>query len=143
MDEPLSNLDARLRVRTRAEIGRIQRQLGITTIYVTHDQVTAMTMSDRFAVMRDGALQRFAPPQEIHARPDKDVIVGIRPQNLHDAALAPATPANRVLLGTVELREELGPELFIREGGAVDAVVDTASLHLFDPATGQGIHDGR
>jgi multiple sugar transport system ATP-binding protein len=65
MDEPLSNLDAQLRVHTRAEIGRLQRQLGITTIYVTHDQVEAMTMSDRVAVMRRGRLQQFAPPQEV------------------------------------------------------------------------------
>src|SRR5205814_10692652 len=64
MDEPLSNLAAQLRVHTRAEIGRLQRQLGITTIYVTHDQVEAMTMSDRVAVMRGGKLQQFAPPQE-------------------------------------------------------------------------------
>jgi multiple sugar transport system ATP-binding protein len=239
MDEPLSNLDAQLRVRTRAEIGRLQRQLGITTIYVTHDQVEAMTMSDRVAVMRNGRLQQFAPPQEVYARPanafvggfigspamnflegtlqrsngdisvllgdqplaldasileqrprlrayeDGRVIVGIRPESIHDAALVPHAPPNHVLHGTVELREALGPELFIhfrapqveladsesiaglprdtstvgmgtdsgamlvarfgahsevREGGAVDAAVDTGDLHFFDPETGLGIY---
>ena len=60
MDEPLSNLDAKLRVEMRAEIARIQRDLGVTTIYVTHDQTEAMTMGDRVAVMRDGLLQQVA-----------------------------------------------------------------------------------
>jgi multiple sugar transport system ATP-binding protein len=75
MDEPLSNLDAQLRVHTRAEIGRLQRQLGTTTIYVTHDQVEAMTMGDRVAVMRSGRLQQFAPPQELYNLP-ANVFVG-------------------------------------------------------------------
>jgi multiple sugar transport system ATP-binding protein len=239
MDEPLSNLDAQLRVHTRAEIGRLQRQLGITTIYVTHDQVEAMTLSDRVAVMRHGRLQQFAPPQELYERPEnafvggfigspsmnflegtiqrsngdisvllgvqrlalhaavlqqrpmlgryegKQVIVGIRPESIHDAALVPGSPPHARLHGTVELREALGSELFIHfsaahvrpantasiadlpqdtstvvlngdsgamlvgrfdarsqvhEGGAVDAVVDTGSLHFFDPATGAGIY---
>ena len=69
MDEPLSNLDAKLRVQMRAEISRIQRELGVTTIYVTHDQVEAMTMGDRVAVMREGVLQQFGPPQELYDRP--------------------------------------------------------------------------
>ena len=62
MDEPLSNLDAKLRVQMRAEIARIQRELGATTIYVTHDQVEAMTMGDRVAVMRKGELQQVDDP---------------------------------------------------------------------------------
>jgi multiple sugar transport system ATP-binding protein len=69
MDEPLSNLDAKLRVQMRAEISQIQRNLGTTTIYVTHDQVEAMTMGDRVAVMRKGELQQVAPPQELYDRP--------------------------------------------------------------------------
>src|SRR5262245_31529481 len=69
MDEPLSNLDAKLRVHMRAEIASIQNQLGVTTIYVTHDQVEAMTMGDRVAVMRKGELQQVAPPQELYERP--------------------------------------------------------------------------
>jgi multiple sugar transport system ATP-binding protein len=69
MDEPLSNLDAKLRVQTRAEILRIQQRLGTTTVYVTHDQVEAMTMGDRIAVMSDGVLQQVGPPPELYQRP--------------------------------------------------------------------------
>ena len=69
MDEPLSNLDAKLRVQTRAEISRLQRELATTTIYVTHDQVEALTMGDRVAVMRKGELQQVAAPQELYDRP--------------------------------------------------------------------------
>src|SRR5437764_2977126 len=69
MDEPLSNLDAKLRVEMRAEIARLQRELGVTTIYVTHDQVEAMTLGDRVAIMRDGVLQQMAKPQELYDRP--------------------------------------------------------------------------
>src|SRR5437764_9502855 len=69
MDEPLSNLDAKLRVQMRAEIAGIQHQLGVTTIYVTHDQVEAMTMGDRVAVMRKGELQQVADPQTLYDRP--------------------------------------------------------------------------
>jgi multiple sugar transport system ATP-binding protein len=69
MDEPLSNLDAKLRVQMRAEISRIQRQLEVTTVYVTHDQVEAMTMGDRVAVMRRGVLQQFDAPQRLYEQP--------------------------------------------------------------------------
>jgi multiple sugar transport system ATP-binding protein len=69
MDEPLSNLDAKLRVHMRAEIAGLQDELGVTTLYVTHDQVEAMTMGDRVAVMRKGELQQVAPPQELYERP--------------------------------------------------------------------------
>jgi multiple sugar transport system ATP-binding protein len=75
MDEPLSNLDAKLRVQMRAEIARIQRDLGVTTIYVTHDQTEAMTMGDRVAVMNRGVLQQVARPQELYRRP-ANVFVG-------------------------------------------------------------------
>jgi multiple sugar transport system ATP-binding protein len=69
MDEPLSNLDAKLRVQTRNQIAGLQRRLGITTVYVTHDQVEAMTMGDRVAVLRDGVLQQCAAPRELYRRP--------------------------------------------------------------------------
>jgi multiple sugar transport system ATP-binding protein len=69
MDEPLSNLDAKLRVQTRAEILRIQQRLGTTTVYVTHDQVEAMTMGDRIAVMSEGVLQQVGPPPELYLHP--------------------------------------------------------------------------
>jgi multiple sugar transport system ATP-binding protein len=69
MDEPLSNLDAKLRVQIRSEIATIQRQLGVTTVYVTHDQVEAMTLGQRVAVLKDGILQQVAPPEELYSRP--------------------------------------------------------------------------
>jgi multiple sugar transport system ATP-binding protein len=76
MDEPLSNLDAKLRVQMRAEIRTLQRELGVTTIYVTHDQVEAMTMGDRVAVMRKGVLQQVAPPHELYRRPANIFVAG-------------------------------------------------------------------
>src|ERR687889_1128711 len=69
MDEPLSNLDAKLRVQMRTEIAKLHNRIGTTTVYVTHDQVEAMTMGDRVAVMRKGELQQVAPPQELYDRP--------------------------------------------------------------------------
>jgi multiple sugar transport system ATP-binding protein len=76
MDEPLSNLDAKLRVETRAEILKLQKRLGTTTIYVTHDQVEAMTMGDRIAVMRDGILQQVGTPEELYTRPRNVFVAG-------------------------------------------------------------------
>jgi len=240
MDEPLSNLDAKLRVQMRAEIARLQLDLGVTTIYVTHDQVEAMTMGDRVAVMRKGELQQVDTPQELYdhpvnlfvggfigspsmnmleariersgdaliaelgtqsltldrdvlgARPalagfvDADVIVGIRPEDLEDAAIAGGESAGRALRGQVRLRESLGSEVMVhlavearpavteavrelaedvgvaapdaghpeativgrfsprsrvRTGESTEVVVDTRSLHFYDPQTGLGIYD--
>lgn len=76
MDEPLSNLDAKLRVQTRAELVKLHRRLGITTIYVTHDQVEAMTMGDRIAVMKDGVLQQCDTPMEIYNHPANLFVAG-------------------------------------------------------------------
>lgn len=76
MDEPLSNLDAKLRVQTRTQIAALQRRLGTTTVYVTHDQVEAMTMGDRVAVMRDGVLQQVATPREIYDHPVNVFVAG-------------------------------------------------------------------
>jgi multiple sugar transport system ATP-binding protein len=76
MDEPLSNLDAQLRVATRAEILKLQRELGTTTVYVTHDQVEAMTMGDRIAVMRDGLLQQVGDPRELYEHPVNMFVAG-------------------------------------------------------------------
>ena len=165
MDEPLSNLDAKLRVQTRAEIAKLQSDLGVTTIYVTHDQIEAMTMGDRVAVMRKGELQQVADPQTLYDQPvnlfvggfigspsmnmldatihsangglvatiedqtlelgnetlsqrpalrgfdGKNVIIGIRPEDLEDASLEPDAPQNRRLNGRLELREALGSEI--------------------------------
>ena len=90
MDEPLSNLDAKLRVQMRAEIARLQHDLGVTTIYVTHDQVEAMTMGDRVAVMRKGELQQVAAPQELYDRPVNLFVggfIGSPAMNLLEATL--------------------------------------------------------
>jgi multiple sugar transport system ATP-binding protein len=165
MDEPLSNLDAKLRVQMRAEIAKLQSDLGVTTIYVTHDQIEAMTMGDRVAVMRKGEIQQVDEPQTLYDRPDnlfvggfigspamnmldatihssngslqatigdqtialgaetleqkpalkgydgQHVIIGIRPEDLEDAALSPDAPADHRLKGTLELREALGSEI--------------------------------
>ena len=76
MDEPLSNLDAKLRVQTRTQIAALQRRLGVTTVYVTHDQVEAMTMGDRVAVLKDGVLHQCASPRELFTRPINTFVAG-------------------------------------------------------------------
>ena len=76
MDEPLSNLDAKLRVQTRTQIAALQRRLGVTTVYVTHDQVEAMTMGDRVAVLRDGVLQQCASPRDLFTHPVNAFVAG-------------------------------------------------------------------
>jgi multiple sugar transport system ATP-binding protein len=76
MDEPLSNLDAKLRVQTRTQIASLQRRLGVTTVYVTHDQVEAMTMGDRVAVLKDGVLQQCAAPRELFTKPVNEFVAG-------------------------------------------------------------------
>jgi multiple sugar transport system ATP-binding protein len=108
MDEPLSNLDAKLRVQMRAEISRIQRQLAVTTVYVTHDQIEAMTMGDRVAVMRKGLLQQFDAPQRLYESP----------ANLFVASFI-GSPAMNVLEGSLE-----------REGDALMCRIGTAALAL-------------
>jgi multiple sugar transport system ATP-binding protein len=90
MDEPLSNLDARLRVQMRAEVARVQREVGVTTIYVTHDQVEAMTMGDRVAVIRGGVLQQTGEPQSVFDRPVNLFVasfIGSPPMNLVEATV--------------------------------------------------------
>src|SRR5690242_10248066 len=76
MDEPLSNLDAKLRVQMRTEVSRLQKRLGTTTVYVTHDQVEAMTLGDRVAVMRAGEIQQVASPEELYERPANLFVAG-------------------------------------------------------------------
>jgi multiple sugar transport system ATP-binding protein len=108
MDEPLSNLDAKLRVQMRADIKKIQGNLGVTAIYVTHDQVEAMTMGDRVAVMRKGELQQVAPPQELYDRPVNIFVAGFI-----------GSPAMNMLEARVERRD-----------GRVAAVLGEARLDL-------------
>jgi multiple sugar transport system ATP-binding protein len=168
MDEPLSNLDAKLRVEMRAEIARIQRDLGVTTIYVTHDQTEAMTMGDRVAVMRNGFLQQVAAPKELYdwprnlfvaefigspamnvvmaeveradgdvwvsfggqrlrlepattldahpglvAHDGREVVVGIRPEDMEDAAVLHETNPDRRLSVVCDIREDMGSEVYV------------------------------
>jgi multiple sugar transport system ATP-binding protein len=106
MDEPLSNLDARLRVQMRAEVARIQHELGATTIYVTHDQVEAMTMGDRIAVMRSGTLQQTGEPEDVYRRPVNLFVasfIGSPPMNLVQAQLDSRNGELVALVGAQEL----------------------------------------
>jgi multiple sugar transport system ATP-binding protein len=192
MDEPLSNLDAKLRVQMRGEIARLQQDLGVTTIYVTHDQVEAMTMGDRVAVMRKGELQQVASPQELYDRPvnlfvggfigspamnmlagtveadgdglavrlgdqrlrlggapaglaahrDRQVVVGIRPEHLEDAAVAGDAPDGRTLQGTVALREALGSEIMVHLDVDVPAAATDEVRELAEDAGASGAAGG-
>jgi multiple sugar transport system ATP-binding protein len=107
MDEPLSNLDAKLRVQTRTEISRLQHDLGVTTIYVTHDQVEAMTMGDRVAVMRKGVLQQVDIPETLYDRPVNLFVagfIGSPAMNLMEATLQPGDDGTLVVeLGATRL----------------------------------------
>src|SRR5881296_3630782 len=112
MDEPLSNLDAKLRVQMRAEISQLQHNLGVTTVYVTHDQIEAMTMGDRVAVMRKGELQQVADPQELYDRPVNLFVggfIGSPAMNMLEAAIDRQNGGLAVKVGsqTVALDQEL------------------------------------
>jgi multiple sugar transport system ATP-binding protein len=111
MDEPLSNLDARLRVQMRADIAKLQHDLGTTTIYVTHDQVEAMTMGDRVAVMRNGVLQQVAAPQTLYDTPANMFVAGFI-----------GTPAMNLLEADVEVNSGVS----VSFGGATFPVPDEA-----------------
>jgi multiple sugar transport system ATP-binding protein len=207
LDEPLSNLDAKLRVQTRAEISKLHQQLGATFVYVTHDQVEAMTMAQRIAVMRDGTLQQVGTPRELYDAPanmfvagfigspemnfvrmtvvddggqlalatdafklplqstatpqlrsyaGRQIVLGIRPEDLHDAAFRPSGIEAGVVEMTVEVSEMLGNEVFLhlragsdtllarvdprtsaRPGSSVAIAVDLDNLYTFDPETEQ------
>jgi multiple sugar transport system ATP-binding protein len=216
MDEPLSNLDAQLRVQMRAEIHKLQRALGVTTIYVTHDQTEAMTMGDRIAVMRGGTLQQVDTPERVYRWPANrfvagfigspamnmvsarltrlddtltvsfgenslaidgdvlaehpalrayeggEVILGVRPEDIEDAAFVADAPPERTIMAVCSLREALGSEVLVhfplgrdadstfvarldpqttaREGDQLRLVVDTRRLHFFEPEGGRAIY---
>jgi len=184
MDEPLSNLDAKLRVQMRAEISHLQHDLGVTTLYVTHDQIEAMTMGDRVAVMSKGYLQQVDTPQNLYDSPDnlyvatfigspqmnlvmgrlevggspslmvgkhrldlpaslvaskpalagydgRDVVVGIRPESIEDAAFASGSTEGRTIEAVVELREGLGSEVVAH--ARLDAVAPRVEAAQSDP----------
>ncbi|HET7700977.1 MAG TPA: ABC transporter ATP-binding protein [Candidatus Limnocylindria bacterium] len=201
MDEPLSNLDAKLRIQTRAMLQKLHQRIRRTTIYVTHDQVEAMTMGDRIAVMSDGVLQQLDTPENLHERPvnvfvagfigspsmnffpgklvakdggvvadsgffqapvrgkaaeaaGRDVILGIRPEDIHDLAYAQAGRDLLAVESKVEVLEFLGNELQLelssggqsyiarvstethtKPGATLRAGFDLRKLHVFDKET--------
>ena len=177
LDEPLSNLDARLRAQMRAEIARIQKEVGVTTLYVTHDQMEALTLGDQVGVLRDGTLQQVAPPPDLYRGPVnlfvagfvgsppmnlaeatveeteddlyvrfsghrvrvepylraslrayawRQVVVGVRPEDLDDAASLQALPDARLHV-VVERREAIGADVYLQFG------VDAPLLLAEDP----------
>jgi multiple sugar transport system ATP-binding protein len=142
MDEPLSNLDAKLRVQVRAEISKLQTDLGVTTIYVTHDQVEAMTMGDRIAVMRKGELQQVGAPSELYERPENLFVagfIGSPAMNMLEATLERSNGHLAAVAGAqrISLREDVlnaRPALARYEGRTV--VVGIRPEALRDPATG-------
>jgi multiple sugar transport system ATP-binding protein len=211
MDEPLSNLDAKLRVQTRAELIKLHRRLGITTVYVTHDQVEAMAMGQRIAVMRDDVLQQCDTPLKLYHQPanmfvagflgtpsmkfieaqviqgsgdsatsldtgsfqvslpqsraaalheysEKHVVLGIRPEDIHDKSLVPPSveQAGEPVRMQVNVIEPMGAvsTLFLtagqqtvvatvdaeskaKEGAPLDVVLDIGAAHVFDKDTQQ------
>ena len=136
MDEPLSNLDAKLRVQMRADIAKLQHELATTTIYVTHDQVEAMTMGDRVAVMRDGVLQQVGAPQELYDAPANQFVagfIGSPPMNLLETTVA-VNGGVSIELGGVSLPvpgEALSayPKLRSYDGRKVVAGIRSQNLH--------------
>jgi multiple sugar transport system ATP-binding protein len=124
MDEPLSNLDAKLRMQMRADVVRLQRDLGVTTIYVTHDQVEAMTMGSRIAVMRDGLLQQIGKPEDVYAQPANMHVagfVGSPGMNLMQGRLERVDDALVCQLGrhSVDVPSHRVPGLSRHENGAI------------------------
>jgi multiple sugar transport system ATP-binding protein len=101
MDEPLSNLDAKLRVQTRSQIAELQRRLGITTVYVTHDQVEAMTMGNRVAVLAAGHLQQCDTPRQLYDNPVNEFVAGFIGSPAMNLQTVPLTEGGARLAGTV------------------------------------------
>jgi len=136
MDEPLSNLDAKLRIQTRAELIRLHRSLGITTIYVTHDQVEAMTMGQRMAIMRDGVLQQLDEPETVYAKPNNKFVagfIGSPPMNFFDGKIVNIGGAAYVDVTDFKLQLPAGHPAGATEGKAVvlgirpESVVDVSA----------------
>ncbi len=144
MDEPLSNLDAKLRVQMRAEIARLQKDIGVTTIYVTHDQVEAMTMGDRVAVMKDGVLQQVANPKTLYDNPVNMFVgafIGSPSMALLEAKVTPGS----IRIGSLELKvsnAELEKRPFLKEWENRDLIVGIRPEALEDAelsgVTGRG-----
>ncbi len=130
LDEPLSNLDARLRHEMRGEIKRLQKEVGITSIFVTHDQLEALTMADRVAVMRDGKLQAYATPAELYARPVNRFVaefIGTPPMNFLPADLA---ARNGSVIARAEGIEVVLDQAQLPRGEAREATLGVRPEHL-------------
>jgi ABC-type sugar transport system ATPase subunit len=128
LDEPLSNLDAKLRVEMRAELKRLQERLGITTVYVTHDQVEAMTLGERIAVLSDGVLQQVGPPQDVYDRPENAFVasfIGSPPMNM----LKGRATAGRIVAGDLELEGTRVPDGDVLVGIRPEALRPVREAH--------------
>ncbi|MBW6467592.1 MAG: ABC transporter ATP-binding protein [Coriobacteriia bacterium] len=209
LDEPLSNLDAKLRVHTRAEISKLHQRLGTTFVYVTHDQTEAMTMADRIAVMNEGIIQQVGSPQELYDEPvnvfvagfigspamnffsakavengeglrldgdgfavdvpqdraeemraflDREMIFGVRPENIHDKDFVPSGITAAPTTVTVDVTEPMGNEVFLHllagktkllarvdprttvsADDEVEVVIDMERMHIFDPESREAV----
>ena len=149
MDEPLSNLDAKLRVQMRAEIAALQRSLGVTTFYVTHDQVEAMTMGDRVAVIKDGVLQQVDTPQNLYDFPVNVFVaafIGSPSMNLFDATLSVTGDSASLSLGSHQLTlgsEVLNSRPALRGYDGKHVVVGIRPEDLEDATVVSHISDGQ
>ena len=149
MDEPLSNLDAKLRVQMRAEIAALQRSLGVTTFYVTHDQVEAMTMGDRVAVIKDGVLQQVDTPQNLYDFPVNVFVaafIGSPSMNLFDATLSVTGDSASLSLGSHQLTlgsEVLNSRPALRGYDGQHVVVGIRPEDLEDATVVSHISDGQ
>jgi len=204
MDEPLSNLDAKLRVQMRTEIAKLHQRLKATIVYVTHDQTEAMTMASKIIIMKDGIVQQTGAPQEVYDHPDnmfvagfigspamnfvdvtvtekltlkndqfeidtsdklkdiikkndlagKDIVAGIRPEDLEDAEFMPEAGDSNTITADVEVTEPMGAEIYVyvdingvlmtarvsprsklRSGDKAKLYIDLDMMHLFDKKT--------
>ena len=136
MDEPLSNLDAKLRVSTRTQIAALQQRLGVTTVYVTHDQVEAMTMGDRVAVMKDGLLQQVASPLELYDAPKNLFVAGFI------GSPAMNLIAGKVVDGGVQVGDHVVPvarEILAKAQGEADLTLGIRPEHFHTTEDGNGI----
>ena len=130
MDEPLSNLDAKLRVQTRTEIAALQRRLSTTTVYVTHDQVEAMTMGDRVAVLRFGKLQQFASPSDLYDKPANAFVAGFIGSPAMNLLTAPITSSGVKVGEDSSLELERDQLTKLHEAGLSEVTVGIRPEHL-------------
>ena len=142
MDEPLSNLDAKLRVQTRAELIELQRTLATTVVYVTHDQVEAMTMGHRIAIMDRGVLQQVGPPQEVYERPANLFVarfIGNPPMNTVSGAFVDEDGVAALAVESSRLPVPAGHAAAIRAAGTRSVVVGVRPEHLRLDQDGGGL----